>query len=123
MNRLLSLVGVLLVFLEAVGCDALHGSTTTACTKGTGASQTCVEVTTNVATSQTLTEAQNECTTNGGVVSNACSHDGADGGCRTTTTSAGISVSTTIWYYSGVADTADTEASSCGQNGGSWLAP
>jgi hypothetical protein len=123
MKHLLSLVGALLVVLAAVGCDVLHGSTTTACTKGSGSGQTCVEVTANVTTSQTIAEANNECTNNGGIVSNACSHDGADGGCRTTATSSGISVSTTIWYYSGVAETADTEASSCGQNGGAWISP
>ena len=123
MKRLLSLVGALLLVLVAVDCDVLHGSTTTACTTGTGSSQTCVEVTTNVATSQTIAEAQNQCTNNGGVVSNACPRDGADGGCRTTTTSSGISVSTTIWYYTGVAETADTEASSCGQNAGTWVSP
>ncbi len=121
--RHLSLPGVLLAALLAVACNALHGSTTTACTEGTGASQTCVEVTASVATSQSITAAQNECTNHGGVVSNACPHDGADGGCRTTATSTGLSVSTTIWYYSGVAATADTEASDCGQNAGTWLSP
>ena len=119
----LSRVAVLLVPLLAVGCDVIHGSTTTACTIGTGPSQTCVEVWTNVSTSQTITTAQNDCTNNGGVVSNACSHDGADGGCKKTTTSVGISVSTTVWYYSGAADTVDTETSSCAQNGGTWLSP
>jgi hypothetical protein len=123
MKRPFSLAGALLVALVAVGCDVLHGSTTTACTVGTGSSQTCVEVWTNVSTSQTIETAQNDCTNNGGVVSSACPRDGADGGCKTTTTSSGISVSTTIWYYSGVAETAATEASSCGQNAGSWISP
>jgi hypothetical protein len=67
--------------------------------------------------------AENDCTNNGGVVSNACSHDGADGGCKKTTTTDGISVSTTVWYYSGVADTVGTETSSCAQNGGNWVSP
>jgi hypothetical protein len=116
-------VVVLLASLLIVGCDAIHGSTTTACTIGAGPSQTCVEVWTNVSTSQTVTTAQNDCTNNGGVVSNVCSHDGADGGCKKTTTSAGISVSTTVWYYSGAADAVDTETSNCAQNGGAWLSP
>jgi hypothetical protein len=119
----LSLAGALLVPLLAVGCDVLHGSTTTACTMGTGPNQTCVEVWANLSTSQTIATAQNDCTNNGGVVSNACSHDGADGGCKKTTTSSGISVSTTVWYYSSVADTVDTETSNCAQNGGTWMSP
>jgi hypothetical protein len=122
MNRL-SLVGSLLVALLGVGCNVVHGSTTTACTVGTGPSQTCVEVWTNVSTSQSITTAENDCTNNGGVVSNACSHDGADGGCKTTTTSSGVSVSTTVWYYSGVPETIDMESSNCAQNGGTWLSP
>jgi len=119
----LSLVGVLFVPLLAVGCNVVHGSTTIACTLGTGPSQTCVEVWTNVSTSQTITTAENDCTNNGGVVSNTCSHDGADGGCKTTTTSSGISVSKTVWFYSGVAETVDTEMSDCAQSGGTWLSP
>jgi hypothetical protein len=118
----LSLVGVLLVPLLAVACN-VHGSTTTACTLGTGPSQTCVEVWTNVSTSQSIATAENDCTNNGGVVSNACSHDGADGGCKTTTTSSGVSISTTVWYYSGVAGTVDTEMSNCAQSRGNWLSP
>ena len=116
-------VVILLVPLLVVGCDAIHGSTTTACTVDTGPSQTCVEVWTNVSTSQIITTAQNNCTNNGGVVSNACSRDGADGGCQTTTSSAGIQTSTTFWYYSGVSDTVDTETSGCAQNGGTWISP
>ena len=118
-----SRVVVLLIPLLVVGCNAIHGSTTTACTVGTGPSQTCVEIETNISTSQTITTAQNDCVNNGGVVSNACSHDGADGGCKKTSTTAGISVSTTVWYYSGVADTVGTETSSCAQNGGTWVSP
>ena len=122
MKHLLRVV-VLLVPLLVVECSAIHGSTTTACTVGTGTSQTCVEVWTNISTSQTITTAENDCANNGGVVSNACSHDGADGGCKKTTTTAGISVSTTVWYYSGVADTVGTETSSCAQNGATWVSP
>ena len=122
MKRLF-LVAVLLIPLLAEGCNVVHGSTTTACTVGTGPSQTCVEVWTNVSTSQSLTTAENECMNNGGVVSNACSRDGADGGCKTTKTSSGVSVSTTVWYFSGVAETVDTEMSNCTQNGGTWLSP
>jgi hypothetical protein len=114
---------LLLAPLLVMGCNAIHGSTTTACTVGTGASHTCVEVETNISTSQTITTAENDCTNNGGVISNACSHDGADGGCKKTTTTDGISVSTTVWYYSGVADTVSTETSSCAQNGSTWLSP
>jgi hypothetical protein len=119
----LSLVGFLLVPLLAAGCNLVHGSTTTACTLGTGPSQTCLEVWTNVSTSQSITTAENDCTNNGGVLSNACSHNGADGGCTKTTTSVGISVSTTAWYYSGVAETVSTEMSNCAQNGGTWVSP
>lgn len=122
MKHLLRVV-VLLVPLLGVGCNAIHGSTTTACTAGTGPSQTCLEVWTNISTSQTITTAENDCTNNGGIVSNACSHDGADGGCKKTTTTDGISVSTTVWYYTGVSDTVDTETSSCAQNGGTWVSP
>lgn len=119
----LFLVEVLFFPLLAVGCGAIHGSTTTACTVGTGPSQTCVEVWTNISTSQAITTAQNDCTNNGGTVADACSHDGADGGCKKTTTTDGISVSTTVWYYSGVADTVGTETSTCAQNGGTWVSP
>jgi hypothetical protein len=119
----LSLVGFLLVPLLAAGCNLVHGSTTTACTLGAGPSQTCLEVWTNVSTSQSITTAENDCTNNGGVLSNACSHNGADGGCTKTTTSVGISVSTTAWYYSGVAETVSTEMSNCAQNGGTWVSP
>jgi hypothetical protein len=118
-----SIVGVLLVPLLAVGCNLVHGSTTTACTLGAGPSQTCVEIWTNVSTSQSITTAENDCTNNGGVLSNACSHAGADGGCKTTTTTSGISVSTTAWYYSGVAETVSAEMSNCTQNGGTWISP
>jgi hypothetical protein len=119
----LSLLGALFVPLLALGCNVVHGSTTTACTLGTGPSQTCVEVWTNVSTSQSITAAEDNCTNNGGVITNACSHDGADGACKTTTTSSGVSVSTTVWYFSGVADTVDAEMSNCAQSGGAWLAP
>lgn len=122
MNRL-SLAGTLLVPLLAMGCNVVHGSTTTACTLGTGPNQTCVEVWTNVSTSQSITTAEDDCTNNGGVISNACLHDGADGGCKTTTTSSGFSVSTTVWYYSGVAETVNTEMSNCAQGGGTWISP
>ena len=122
MKRLL-LVVVLLVPLLAAGCNVVHGSTTTACTVGAGPSQTCVEVWTNVSTSQSIATAENECSAKGGVVSNTCSRDGADGGCKTTTTSSGVSVSTTVWYFSGVAETVDAETSSCAQNGGTWVSP
>ncbi len=118
-----SRVAVLLALLLVVGCDVIHGSTTTACTVGTGPTQTCVEVWTNISTSQTITTAQNDCTNNGGVISSVCSHDGADGGCKKTTTTDGISASTTVWYYSGDADTVGTETSTCAQNGGTWVAP
>ena len=121
--QLLLLVSVLLVPLLAAGCNVVHGSTTTACTLGTGTSQTCVEVWTNLSTSQSITTAENECSNKGGVISNACSRDGADGGCKKTTTSAGVSVSTTVWYFSGVAETVDAEMSSCTQNGGTWVSP
>jgi hypothetical protein len=119
----LSLAEVLLVLLLSVGCNVVHGSTTTACTLGAGPSQTCVEVWTNVSTSQSITAAENDCTNNGGVISNACSHDGADGGCKTTSSSSGVSVSTTVWSYSGVAETLATEMSNCTQSGGTWLLP
>jgi len=122
MKRLF-LVAVLLLPLMAATCNVVHGSTTTACTVGTGPTQTCVEVWTNVSTSQTITAAENECSNNGGVISNACSRDGADGGCKKTTTSSGVSVSTTAWYYSGVAETVDAAMSTCTQNGGTWLSP
>ena len=119
----LSLVGVILVAVLSMGCDVVHGSTTTACTLGTGPSQTCVEFSTNVSTSQSLAAARNDCSKNDGVLSDTCSHEGADGGCKTTTTSTGVSMSTTIWCYSGVAETVDTEMSNCAQSGGTWLSP
>jgi len=119
----LSLVGILIGALSVVACNTIHGSTTTACTVGTGPTQTCVEVWTNVSTSQSLATAENDCVNNGGIVSNACSHDGADGGCKSTASSSGISTSTTFWYYSGVAATVDTEMSNCAQSGGTWISP
>jgi hypothetical protein len=107
----------------ATGCNVLHGSTTTACTLGTGPSQTCIEVWSNVSTSQSITTAESDCANNGGVVSDACSRDGVDGGCRKATTTAGITVSTTVWYYTGAAETVDKEMSTCAQNGGTWVSP
>ncbi|MGD0837125.1 MAG: hypothetical protein ABSB49_10840 [Polyangia bacterium] len=116
------LVGILLALLGAGGCDVLHESTT-ACTLGSGASQTCVEVSVNVSVASTITTARSDCTSNGGVVTNACVTAGADGGCKTTSTEAGITVTTTVWFYSGVPATVATETANCSQNGGTWVTP
>jgi len=123
MKRLLRLGAAVLPLWSGGACDVLHGSTTTACTMGAGPSQTCVEVWSNVSTSQANTSAQNDCTNNGGVVSNSCSRDGADGGCKKSSTTSGVEVSTTLWYYSGADDTAAAEASKCAEAGGTLLAP
>lgn len=85
---------------------------------GTGTSKTCVEYS---GLSAEAVQGQNDaCTSAGGVASSACSHAGADGGCRVKSTAAGASQVVTTWLYTG---NSDTEKQACTSNGQTWIAP
>jgi hypothetical protein len=43
---------------------------------------------------------RNACQAGQGVVGTGCSHSGSFGGCKMTTRSAGVDVTTTSWFYS-----------------------
>lgn len=60
------------------------------------------------------------CTNASGRPVTSCSRSGAVAGCRVTTTSAGVSLSTTTWYYSGAASTVSM---ACSFSGGSVVYP
>lgn len=112
MRLIAAALGVTLV-LSACGSDA----STTTCTIGTGPQRVCYETSsTNAGSLQT----QVECEGNGGVFSSTCSHTGADGGCRISDTTAGITVTSTQWSYTG--DPA-LEKSHCERAGGVWILP
>lgn len=98
------------------GCGSLEGgggAATTACTLQTGGQRQCVETSTNAAATGGLAAAQSDCVKEGVVASDVCSHSGADGGCKTVIASGLITVSTTLWTYTGVAGTASAEMSGC----------
>ena len=117
-------VGVLGLFtFMAMGCGSSSsggGAATTACTTGTGTSKVCFELSTNSAAVGGVAAAKSDCTQSGGVVSDTCSHVGADGGCKATVTSGTVSVTTTFWYYTG---SASSEMSSCTSGGDTWISP
>jgi hypothetical protein len=94
------------------------GGAMLACTLGTGTSKSCFEISTN--TSGNVAAAKMDCTNGGGVASDTCPRDGADGACRMTTTSGSVTISETFWYYSG---NGATEMKSCVDAGNTWIAP
>jgi hypothetical protein len=110
-------LGVFVVSITAACADGSSG-TTVACTMGSGTSKTCVEYS---GLSGEAIQGQNDaCTSSGGVASSACSHVGADGGCRVKSTAAGASQTVTTWLYGG---NGDTEKLACTSNGQTWIAP
>jgi hypothetical protein len=56
----------------------------------------------------------------GGVASSACSHAGADGGCRVKSTAPGATQTVTTWVYAG---NAVSEKLACTSNGQTWITP
>ncbi len=115
-----------LLWTVGVGCGGGDGSNslpaggTTACTTGTGTTQTCDEFYQSNATSASLSRLMMDCTSAGGVVSAACSHAGADGGCKVANTNGGVTIGVTTWYYAG---NAASEMQACTGGGGTWLNP
>lgn len=116
-----------LLLMVAVGCGGsgegpgmVHGGGTTACTTGTGTKQTCDELYQSNATAASLARLRMDCTDAGGVSSDACSHGGADGGCKVASANGGVTVGVTTWYYAG---NAASEMQTCTGGGGTWLDP
>jgi hypothetical protein len=117
---LLSIV-VVVVAVVAVGCGGGSSGATVACTMGAGTSKTCVEYDIPSGASAEAIQGQNDaCVSGGGLASSACSHQGADGACRVTSTAPGASPTVTTWVYAG--NTA-TEMMACTSNGQVWLTP
>ena len=85
---------------------------------GTGSTKTCVE---HSGLSGEAVQGQHDaCTYDGGIASSACSHAGADGGCRIKLATTGAPQTVTTWLYTG---NSDTEKSACTSNGQTWVAP
>ena len=85
---------------------------------GTGSTKTCVEY--SGLSGEAVQGQHDTCTNDGGIASSACSHVGADGGCRVKSTAAGTSQTVTTWLYTG---NGDTEKLACTSNGQTWIAP
>jgi len=100
------------------GCGDSGG--TTACTTGMGNAKVCIETSASMTAVGGIDAAKRDCTNAGGVVSDTCSHVGADGGCRTTVAAGNVSLSTTTWYYAG---NAAAEMSNCTGGGSTWISP
>lgn len=105
-----------------LGCGASGGgAATTACTLSSdSAEKTCIETSSSQSVSGGIAQAKADCTKGGGIASDACSHVGADGGCKSALASGTITLSTTTWYYAGAAT---TEMASCVSGGSTWIAP
>ena len=101
-----------------VACACGSSENTVACTTGSGTGKTCVEY--SGLSGEAMQGQKDACTSNGGVASSACSHVGADGGCRVKSTAAGTSQTVTTWLYAG---NGDTEKLACTSNGQTWIAP
>jgi hypothetical protein len=116
----LNAIGALVVFLVSViaACGDGGSGATVACTMGAGTGKTCVEY--SGLSGEAVQGQHDACTSSGGVASSACSHVGADGGCRVKSTAAGTSQTVTTWLYTG---NADTERLACTSNGQTWIAP
>jgi hypothetical protein len=104
--------------IVASGCGSSSGGGTVACTNATG--KTCLEVYASNTTTAGIALANADCTKGGGVVSEFCSHAGADGACKMDASQTGVTATVTIWYYAG---TAASEMQSCTSRGDIWIAP
>ena len=107
-----------LAAILGAGCGDDGG--TAACTQGSGTSRTCIEYSASGAATASFDQIKASCTQGGGVASATCPRMGADGGCRTTASGNGFSVSITTWYYA--ASTA-SEMQSCASSSGTWISP
>jgi hypothetical protein len=116
----LSLGGFVCIVLLGAGCGTGSSGGTTACTFGSGAAQTCEETSSSEVVSGGIAQAKSDCVNEGGVASDTCSHVGADGGCKVSSSGGGITLSSTTWYYAGQAA---SEMSQCTGNGDTWLSP
>jgi hypothetical protein len=114
--------GIALFAWLICGCGSSSGGggATTACTVGADTTRTCIETSSNAAVATGVAQAKTDCTNGGGVASDACSHVGADGGCKMTLTSGSITLSTTIWSYTG---SPTSEMDSCTSGGNTWISP
>jgi hypothetical protein len=102
-------------------CGGATSEATVACTTGSGSTKTCVEYSIPSSTSAEAIQGQNDaCLSAGGVASSACSHVGADGGCRVKSTASGATQTVTTWVYAG---NAANEKLACTSNGQTWIAP
>lgn len=108
-----------LVVVTGGGCGG-ETESTVACTTNSGSTQQCFETSTNHPAAGGLAAANQDCTNGGGVSSAMCPRAGADGGCRMTQTVGPITVSTTFWFYKGMAA---SEMAGCTKNGNSWISP
>jgi len=109
------------LFLAVTGCGSGGGGGgTSACTQGSGTAKTCLETYSSYVVSGGVAQAKADCTNGGGVASDTCAHAGADGGCKLTESSGGITFSFTTWYYTG---NASTEMAACSSGAGVWVAP
>jgi hypothetical protein len=113
-------VAICLVAIIAACGDSGSGATV-ACTNGSGSAKTCVERSIPSGASAEAIQGQNDaCVSAGGVASSACSHVGADGGCRVKSTAPGAEQTVTTWLYAG---NANNERMACMSNGQTWIAP
>jgi len=102
-------------------CGAATSEATVVCTMGSGSTKTCVEYNIPSGASAEAIQGQNDaCVSAGGVASSACSHAGADGGCRVKSTAPGATQTVTTWVYAG---NAASEKLACTSNGQTWIAP
>jgi len=116
----LRLAGLFLVSTIAA-CGGGGSGATVACTMGSGTGKTCVEYSIPSGASAEVVQGQNDaCVNSGGVASSVCSHAGADGACRVTSTASGTTLTVTTWVYAG---NAATEMMACTSNGQTWLVP
>jgi len=115
-------IGLLLIIGAGCGGGSSGGNdgATTACTISTSTDKACDEIYQSDATAASVARLEGDCTDSGGVVSDLCSHTGADGGCKLAQTNGGVTIAITNWYYTG--NTA-TEMESCIGGGGTWIAP
>jgi hypothetical protein len=106
-KMLAGVLGSLAVVIAGCG----DSGNSTACLMGSGTSQICIETTTNAGPV--------DCGASTRV--DACPHAGADGACRFSISQGGVSLTQTVWYYSGTSTS--SEMSNCMQNAGVWIQP
>ena len=117
--------GAMCLLVAGCGSGGSVGGGTTACTQGanSGAAKTCLETYSSYVVSGGTAQAKADCTSGGGVASDTCSHVGADGGCKLTGSSGGITFTYTTWTYSGNAADASAQMAVCLSAGNVWVAP